>query len=106
KSAVRGGALARIGDRYLQLSGDGHLSVFGWEAETGRLKVAPLPYRVPMNGDEFAAAAGRPWAIPPGEGLPQEGHRIEAAGEVLNTEWFRAYALLVQETGSGVRVFV
>ncbi|MBO4223805.1 PQQ-dependent sugar dehydrogenase [Bradyrhizobium neotropicale] len=106
KSVVRGGGLARIGDRYLQLSGDGHLYVFGWEAETGRLKIIPLPYRVPINGDEFAAAAGRPWAAPGAEWLAQEGQRVEAAGEVLNTEWFRTYALLVQETGPDVRVFV
>ena len=106
KSAVRGGALARIGDRYLQLSGDGHLHVFGWEVETDRLKITPLPYRVLINGGDFAAAAGRPWAIPPDEWLPQEGEKIMAAAEVLNTEWFRAYALLVQETRSSVRVFV
>jgi cytochrome c2 len=106
KSVVHGGALARIGDRYLLLTGDGHLYAFGWEAETDRLKVTPLPYRVPINGDEFAAAAGRPWAVPPDVGLPEEAQRIEAGGEVLNSEWFRAYALLVQETGSAVRVFV
>jgi cytochrome c2 len=106
KSVVRGGALARIGDRYLHLTGDGHLYVFGWEAGTDRLKFTPLPYRVPINGDEFAAAAGRPWATLSGEGVRQEGQGIEPGGEVLNTEWFRTYGLLVQETGSDVRVFV
>jgi cytochrome c2 len=107
KSVVRGGALARIGDSYLRLSGDGHLDVFGWEAGTDRLKVTPLPYRVPINGDEFAAAAGRPWVTPRhGEGFgPEEGQGIEGS-EVLNTEWFRTYGLLVQETGYDVRVFV
>jgi cytochrome c2 len=106
KSVVHGGALARIGDRYLRLAGDGHLNIFGWDAETERLKVTPLPYRVPINGDEFAAASGRPWVNPPGERLLREDQRIEAGGEVLNSEWFRTYALLVQETGSDVRVFV
>ena len=105
KSVVHGGALARIGDGYLRVSGDGHLDVFGWEAGTDRLKVTPLPYRVPINGDEFAVAAGRPWATPLGQGGPQEGQGIEGS-EVLNTEWFRTYGLLVQETGSDVRVFV
>ena len=98
KSVVHGGALARIGDRYLRSSGDGHLAVFGWEAGTERLQVTPLPYRVPINGDEFAAAAGRPWATLEIE--PDSG------GEVLNSEWFRTYGLLVQEAGSDVRVFV
>ena len=106
KSAVRGGALARIGDRYLRLSGDGHLYVFGWDAGTDRPKVRPLPYRVPINGDEFAAAAGRPWADLPGGWGPQEGQGIEPGGQVLHSEWFRTYGLLVQETGSDVRVFV
>ena len=96
KSLVFGGALARIGDRYLRLSGDGHLDVFSWEAGTERLLVMPLPYRVPINGDEFAVAAGRPWAT----------LGIEPGVEYLNTEQFRAYALLVQEAGSDVRVFV
>jgi len=104
KSVVRGGALARIGDRYLRLSGDGHLDVFSWEAETDGLKTMRLPYRVPINGDEFAAAAGRPWATPL-ELQPQEGERIDPA-EVLNAEWFRAYALLAQEVASDLRVFV
>jgi cytochrome c2 len=102
KSLVSGGALARIGDRYLQLTGDGHLYVFGWE--TDRLKVAPLPYRVPINGDEFASAAGRPWSSHTSEETPQEG--IESGGEVLKSEWFRTYGLLVQETETNVRVFV
>jgi cytochrome c2 len=105
KSVVHGGALARIGDRYLWLSGDGHLDFFEWEAGTDRLKVTLTPYRVPIKGDEFAAAAGRPWANPPGEGL-FDSPWLEPGREVLNSEWFRTYGLLVQETGSNVRVFV
>jgi cytochrome c2 len=106
KPAVHGGALARIDDRYLLVTGDGHLYLFGWEAGTDRLKVTPLPYRAPINGDAFAAAAGRSWAIPPGEGLPQEEQRVDAGREVLNSEWFRTYGLLVQEIGPDARVFV
>ena len=105
KSLVRGGGLARIGDRYLRLAGDGHLYVFGWEA-ADRLNVTPLPYRVPINGDEFAAAAGRPWASHPVGKATQADQGIDTGGEVLNTEWFRTYGLLTQEVGSGVRVFV
>ncbi|MEH2480383.1 cytochrome c2 [Nitrobacteraceae bacterium AZCC 2146] len=106
KPAVHGGALARIGDRYLLVTGDGHLYLFGWEAETDRLNVTPLPYRAPINGDAFAAAAGRSWATPPGEGQPHEEQRVDARGEVLNSEWFRTYGLLVQEIGPNARVFV
>lgn len=106
KSAVHGGALARIGDRYLFLTGDGHLDVFGWNEGGDRPKATPLPYRVPVNGKAFAAAAGRPWAIPPGEGLPQEDTATGGRGEILNSESFRAYGLLVQEIGADARIFV
>jgi cytochrome c2 len=103
KSAVRGGALARIGDRYLLLSGDGHLHVFSLEA-ADRLTIKTLPYRVPINGDAFSAAAGRPWAHFD-QTLP-EAQRREAGHEVLNPEWFRTYGLLVQEVGDSTRIFV
>jgi len=106
KSRVHGGALARIGDRYLLLTGDGHLYVFGLDAGADSPKVTPLPYRVPINGDEFAAAAGRPWADLPGDWGFLENQKVEAGSEILNTEWFRTYGLLVQETGSDVRMFV
>ena len=78
RSVIVGGGLARIGNSYLRLSGNGHLYAFGWEAETDHLTVTPLPYRVPINGDEFAAAAGRPWEISSGEGTAQENQKIES----------------------------
>ncbi len=106
KSVIVGGGLARIGNSYLRLSGNGHLYVFGWEADTDRLTVTPLPYRVPINGDEFAAAAGRPWEVSSGEGTVPENQKIGSGREVVHTEWFRTYALLTQEIGSDVRVFV
>jgi cytochrome c2 len=103
-SVVHGGALARIDDRYLLLTGDGHLHVFNWEPGTDALKVTPLPYRVPINGDEFAVAAGLPWAKQPDP--LHEGAHAEVERETLNTGWFRTYGLLVQETGNETRVFV
>ncbi len=106
QSAVHGGALARIGDRYLLLTGDGHLHVFYWEADTGRLTTRMLPYQIPINGNAFSAAAGRPWAVRSDTGVPQEGQRVEAGHEVLNAEWFRTYGLLVQEVGPNTRIFV
>ncbi|MCK1341515.1 PQQ-dependent sugar dehydrogenase [Bradyrhizobium sp. 38] len=105
KSAVRGGALARIGDRYLVVSGDGHLHVFSWEA-VDHVTVSTLPYRVPINGEAFSAAAGRPWAHYFHANAPQEGQRRQAGHEILNAEWFRAYGLLVQEVGAVARIFV
>jgi cytochrome c2 len=105
-SAVHGGALARIGDRYLLLTGDGHLNVFSLDNGADSLKVTPLPYRVPINGDEFAKAAGRPWSDMPGEWGQLETLKVKPGNEVLNTEWFRTYGLLVQEAGTELRVFV
>ncbi|WP_407122594.1 PQQ-dependent sugar dehydrogenase [Bradyrhizobium sp. STM 3561] len=103
KSAVHGGALARIGDRYLLLTGDGHLHVFNWES--GQPTIETLPYRVPINGAAFSAAAGRPWTDG-SKWVAEEAQRRETGNEVLNTEWFRTYGLLVQEVGASTRIFV
>lgn len=105
KSLVRGGALGRIGDRYLLLTGDSQLYSFGLAAKDSP-RFTKLPYRVPINGDEFSAAAGRPWATPPGEGLAAEGESAASGREILSTEWFRTYGLLVQEIGPDTRIFV
>lgn len=105
KSLVHGGALGRIGNRYLLLTGDGQLYVFDLSAGNDGPKFTRLPYRVPINGDAFSAAAGRALATPPGEGVAAEG-RSASGREILNSEWFRTYGLLVQEVGSDTRVFV
>jgi cytochrome c2 len=101
KSVVSGGALARIGDGYLLLSGDGHLHLFSWNGGDS-LTTKTLPYQVPINGDAFSAAAGRPWRAGSdwGQEEGQGGH------ETLNPEWFRTYGLLVQEVGASTRIFV
>ena len=98
KSRVRGGALSRIGDSYLLLTGEGQLYLFGLETQKDRPGFKLLPYQVPINGEAFAAAGGRPWAT-----APAEGHE---ESEILNTEWFRTYGLLVTENGPDVRIFV
>ena len=97
KSRVRGGALARIGDRYLLLTGDGHLYSFVLDEQENRPDFVPLPYHVPLNGED-----ARPWVDSHVLATGDEGG---GADEVLKTENFRAYGLLVQETGSDVRIF-
>ena len=103
RSAVHGGALGRIGDRQLLLTGDGGLYLFGSNSDKEVPAFTRLPYKVPINGDEFSAAAGRPWAIAHEEQL-ETAHN--AGPEILNAENFRTYGLLVQEIGTDVRVFV
>ncbi|MCI4677036.1 PQQ-dependent sugar dehydrogenase [Rhodoblastus acidophilus] len=102
-SAVHGGSLGRIGDRYLLVTGDGHLFLFGPNFSSNGRNFSRLPYRVPLNGDAFAAAAGRPWETFPGEraGIEQSG-----GDERLNPENFRTYGLLLQEIGTKARIFV
>jgi cytochrome c2 len=99
RPAARGGGLSRIADRYLLATGDGHLYLFGWPQD-GDIQVKPLPYRVPINGEEFAAAVGKPYEQPRG---------VFVSGEIGTTEvdtWrFHVSGLLVQELGDRVRVF-
>lgn len=64
-----------------------------------------MPYLVPINGEAFSAAAGRPWADR-SDWVPQETQSREAGHEILNPEWFRTYDLLVQEVGASTRIFV
>lgn len=104
KSAVRGGALARIGDRYLLVSGDGQLHIFYWKA-IDQMTVHTLPYRYRSTARRFSAAAGRP-CVDGSNWVPQETQSREAGREILNPEWFRTYGLLVQEVGASVRIFV
>lgn len=100
-SAVHGGALARIGDRYLLLTGEGRLYLFGLNTDGPDFKL--LPYQVPINGGAFATAAGRPWATSRTEAVEIDHN---TGGEVLTPESFRTYGLLVQEVGAEVRIFV
>ena len=79
------GGISSFLDRYLLATGDGGLYVFSRAADTGKLDIAKLKQRVPLNAAEFdAAMTGIPVAL----------------------EWFRVADVLVQETAQGVRVFV
>ncbi len=103
--AVRGGGIAHIGEQFLLATGDGYLYVFGWHNASDAIDVRRLPYRVPANGDEFAADnGGRPWHTPLGtDELKLSG---EDAGSTVITWWFRVTGILTQEDGEHVRVFV
>jgi aldose sugar dehydrogenase len=59
-TASQGGGIARLGDAWLIATGDGELHRVEWTAAADSLRVTQLPFRVPLNRDEFAAA------VPPG----------------------------------------
>jgi cytochrome c2 len=102
--AVRGGGLTRIGDRLLLGTGDGYLYLLNWIAKSDALNVLKLPYRVPINGDEFAAdTTGQPWHRP----LPTDARSAvtEDSGDQIINWWFRVVGVLVQDQGDNLRVF-
>ena len=105
--AVRGGALGKVGQRFLLVTGEGLLYLFDWikPGAAGAPHVQPLPFRVPINGAEFARDnGGGPWH------KPQEGDAQsvigEDAGSTVITWWFRVNGVLVQELGENLRLFV
>jgi cytochrome c2 len=86
------------------VTGDGHLYVLAWNGAEDPVKVRALPYRVPVNGDEFAAdTTGKPWHRP----LQGEVrlHGKEDATDVVVTWWFRVAGVLVSESGARMRLF-
>ena len=102
--AVRGGGLANIGDHVLLGTGDGFLYLLDWPDGKDGLSVKKLPYRVPLNGDEFAAdTTGKPWHRP----LPTDQRSLigEDAGNEVITWWFRVAGVMVQELGDNVRLY-
>jgi cytochrome c2 len=101
--AVRGGGLSRIDDQYLLATGDGFMYVLGWDSKGG-FHVRTLPFRVPLNGDEFARdTTGGPWR------KPNDNDALSLAGEDAGTQviawWFRVAGLYVQQSGDDIRVF-
>jgi cytochrome c2 len=98
-----GGGLARIADQYLLATGDGHLYLFGWPGGGEDLAVKPLPYRIPLNGEEFSAAVGLPYAKPRETILDESGG--ETTGSGIDTWRFRVSSIVVQELGNRVRLF-
>ena len=102
--AVRGGGIAKIGDQFLLATGDGHMYVFGWGKGSDAMDVRSLPYRIPANGDEFAADNTQgPWHTP----LATDELKFagEDAGSTVIAWWFRVTGILAQENGERLRVF-
>jgi aldose sugar dehydrogenase len=62
RPAVRGGGFTAFGDHVLLATGDGVLYLV--DSTPTSLKTQPLKIRVPLNGEEFAAAAGGKYAEP------------------------------------------
>lgn len=83
KPTVAGGGMTPVGDRYLLATGDGDLYLVA-QAQDGRtLSVKHVPYRVPINSEQFSAAVGT---------------KIDASA-------FRVADVLVQELDGKTRLF-
>jgi cytochrome c2 len=95
-----GGGLARIANQYLLATGDGKLYLFDWRGDPEQLEVKPLPYRIPINGEEFAAAVGLPYERP-----RETVATGEAVGPQIDTWRFRVSDILLQERGVKLRLF-
>ena len=77
--------------------------VLNWDSSNA-LHVKTLPFRVPLNGDEFAKdTTGGAWR------KPNESDALSLAGEDAGTQviawWFRVAGLYVQQMGEQVRIF-
>jgi cytochrome c2 len=80
---VEGGGMTPVGDRYLLATGDGDLYLVAEVRAEHALKVQRVPYKVPVNADEFSAAVG---------------NEVDAAT-------FRVADILVQELEGKTRLF-
>jgi cytochrome c2 len=95
-----GGGLAKIAGQYLLTTGDGKLYLFGWHGSPEQLDVKSLPYRIPINGEEFSAAVGLPYE------RPRETIAVgEATGPQVDVWRFRVSDILLQELGDRIRLF-
>lgn len=98
RPAVRGGGFSRLGDRVLLATGDGHL--YSVAAPGGTLDVRAMPYRIPINGEAFARAAGREYKE------PEKSRDFGAQSPPGVHTWrFRVAGVLAQERKDGTRIF-
>jgi cytochrome c2 len=97
--AVRGGGLTSLGDEFLLGTGDGRLYRFTLPEGSGSLSIRALPYRVPVNGKQFAADVGLPF------GEPDSNLANPTQGEQIQTWRFRVGDVLAREQGDHVEIF-
>lgn len=83
KTGVNGGGITRIGDRYVLATGSGELYFVAEAQRDAALKIVTLPYRVPINADDF----------------------IADIGNQVDTTRFRVADVLAQQHGGRVVVF-
>jgi cytochrome c2 len=100
KPAVPGGGIARIRDRYLLITGDGQPYLLDWSKSSDALSAKAIPVRVPVNGQEFSAAAGVEY-----RDKHDTGKYDPTAAGTVQSRWFRVGGVLVDESGERVRVF-
>jgi cytochrome c2 len=98
KPVVRGGGLELIGDHYLLGTGDGSLYLLDLGSDSSALRVKRLPYRVPVNGEQFAEDVGGVYAEPANWGAAKK------AG-IVQTWRFRVGDILTRQVGSKLQVF-
>jgi cytochrome c2 len=97
--AVRGGGISSLGDEFVLGTGDGRLYLFALEKPAGALSIRALPYRVPANGERFAADVGLPY------GEPNGNSSDTAQGEQIQTWRFRVADVLTRERGDEIELF-
>jgi cytochrome c2 len=98
KPIVRGGGLELVGTRYLLGTGDGSLYLLDWGAGSSALQVKRLPYRVPLNGEQFAKDVGGVYAE------PANWEAVKKAGTV-QTWRFRVGDILARQVGPKLQLF-
>jgi aldose sugar dehydrogenase len=97
--AVRGGGITSVGNEFLLGTGDGYLYLFTPPEDSGGLSIHPLHYRVPANGEQFAADLGLPYGQPAGV------ISDVVQGEQIQTWRFRVADVLASEHGDHIELF-
>jgi cytochrome c2 len=98
RPAVRGGGLSEFGDHALLATGDGYLYLL--DSTPTSLSAKPLQIRVPLNGEEFAAAVGGKYQE------PQRSSEYGAGAPPGVQTWrFRTADVIAETLGDHMRIF-
>jgi len=96
--AVRGGGLSEFGNHVLLATGDGYLYLL--DSTPTSLSAKPLPIRVPLNGEAFAAAVGGKYQE------PQRSSEYGAGAPPGVQTWrFRTADVVAETLGDHMRIF-